>query len=98
LGGRVTTGLVTALIGARVGFEASSYFVDEGDKPRIGRALLAIDPGRRRAARPTMPGWKSGFRPCCRSKICAFQDYRRHDIAHKAEQGGLEVSEVAMQK
>jgi (2R)-3-sulfolactate dehydrogenase (NADP+) len=28
-----------------MGFEASSFFVDEGDKPRIGQAFLAIDPG-----------------------------------------------------
>jgi len=37
--------LVTALIGARFGFEASSFFVDEGNAPRIGQAFLVIDPG-----------------------------------------------------
>ena len=36
--------LVTALTGAAIGFEASSYFVDEGNRPRIGQAFLAIDP------------------------------------------------------
>ena len=29
--------LVTALIGSQFGFEASSFFVDEGNRPRIGR-------------------------------------------------------------
>jgi (2R)-3-sulfolactate dehydrogenase (NADP+) len=37
--------LVVALTGARFGFEASSFFVDEGDVPRIGQAFLLIDPG-----------------------------------------------------
>lgn len=36
--------LVVALTGARFGFEASSFFVDEGDVPRIGQAFLLIDP------------------------------------------------------
>lgn len=37
--------LVTALIGAQFGFEASSFFVDEGNQPRIGQAFIVIDPG-----------------------------------------------------
>ena len=37
--------LVTAVIGAQFGFEASSFFVDEGNRPGIGQAFLLIDPG-----------------------------------------------------
>lgn len=37
--------LVTALIGARFSFEASSFFVDEGNQPGLGQTFLAIDPG-----------------------------------------------------
>jgi (2R)-3-sulfolactate dehydrogenase (NADP+) len=37
--------LVTALGGAQFGFEASSFFVDEGNAPRIGQAFLLIDAG-----------------------------------------------------
>ena len=36
--------LVTALIGGKFGFEASSFFVDEGNRPGIGQAFLVIDP------------------------------------------------------
>jgi (2R)-3-sulfolactate dehydrogenase (NADP+) len=36
--------LVTALIGANFGFEASSFFVDEGNRPRIGQSFIVIDP------------------------------------------------------
>ena len=37
--------LVTSLTGAALGFEASSFFVDEGNRPRIGQAFIVIDPG-----------------------------------------------------
>ena len=37
--------LVTALTGAAIGCEASSFFVDEGNRPRIGQAFLVLDPG-----------------------------------------------------
>jgi (2R)-3-sulfolactate dehydrogenase (NADP+) len=37
--------LVTALIGAHFGYEASSFFVDEGNRPGIGQAFIVIDPG-----------------------------------------------------
>jgi (2R)-3-sulfolactate dehydrogenase (NADP+) len=37
--------LVTALTGAHIGFEASSFFVDDGNRPRIGQAFILIDPG-----------------------------------------------------
>src|SRR5215472_5415735 len=36
--------LVTALTGAAIGFEASSFFVDEGNRPRLGQAFLVLDP------------------------------------------------------
>jgi (2R)-3-sulfolactate dehydrogenase (NADP+) len=36
--------LVTALIGANFGFEASSFFVDEGNRPHLGQTFIAIDP------------------------------------------------------
>jgi (2R)-3-sulfolactate dehydrogenase (NADP+) len=37
--------LVTAVIGANFGYEASSFFVDEGNRPGIGQAFIVIDPG-----------------------------------------------------
>ena len=36
--------LVTALTGAALGFEATSFFVDEGNVPRLGQAFIVIDP------------------------------------------------------
>ena len=37
--------VLATLGGARFGFEASSFFVDEGNAPRIGQAFLLIDAG-----------------------------------------------------
>ena len=37
--------LVTAVIGANFGYEASSFFVDDGNQPGIGQAFIVIDPG-----------------------------------------------------
>jgi (2R)-3-sulfolactate dehydrogenase (NADP+) len=36
--------LVTALTGSAIGFEAGSFFVDEGNRPRLGQAFLVVDP------------------------------------------------------
>jgi (2R)-3-sulfolactate dehydrogenase (NADP+) len=36
--------LCTALTGARLGFEADSFFSNEGNRPRIGQAFLVLDP------------------------------------------------------
>ena len=36
--------LCCALTGARFGFEADSFFTEEGNRPRIGQAFLVIDP------------------------------------------------------
>ena len=36
--------LVTVLTGSAIGLEAGSFFVDEGNRPRLGQAFLVIDP------------------------------------------------------
>lgn len=37
--------LCCALTGAAFAFEADSFFVDEGNRPRLGQAFLVVDPG-----------------------------------------------------
>jgi (2R)-3-sulfolactate dehydrogenase (NADP+) len=37
--------LCCALTGSAFGFEADSFFEDAGNRPRLGQAVLAIDPG-----------------------------------------------------
>lgn len=37
--------LCCALTGAHMGFEADTFFVDAGNRPKIGQAFLVVDPG-----------------------------------------------------
>lgn len=37
--------LVTTLTGAHFGAEADTFFVDQGNQPRLGQAFIVIDPG-----------------------------------------------------
>lgn len=37
--------ICAALTGAAIGSEADSFFAEEGNRPRIGQAFIAIDPG-----------------------------------------------------
>ncbi len=37
--------ICTALTGAAIGPEADSFFAEQGNRPRVGQAFLAIDPG-----------------------------------------------------
>lgn len=37
--------LVTTLTGAQFGAEADTFFVDEGNQPKLGQAFIVIDPG-----------------------------------------------------
>ncbi len=37
--------LVTAVIGANFGFEADSFFVDEGNRPHLGQLFIVVNPG-----------------------------------------------------
>jgi (2R)-3-sulfolactate dehydrogenase (NADP+) len=37
--------MAVALTGAAFGFEADSFFVQQGNRPRLGQLLVAIDPG-----------------------------------------------------
>ena len=37
--------ICAALTGAAIGPEADSFFSEEGNRPRIGQAFMAIDPG-----------------------------------------------------
>jgi (2R)-3-sulfolactate dehydrogenase (NADP+) len=90
--------LVTALAGARMGFEVSSFFVDEGDKPRIGQAFLVINPGALAGTEVYNARIETLLSAMLQDENVRLPGYRRHDLAHRAEQEGLEVSEVTMQK
>jgi (2R)-3-sulfolactate dehydrogenase (NADP+) len=86
--------LVTALTGAAIGFEASTFFVDEGNRPRIGQAFLVID--------PTALAGRAVYDERIETLIAAMTaddgvrlpGYRRYALAEKAATGGIEIPAV----
>jgi (2R)-3-sulfolactate dehydrogenase (NADP+) len=88
--------LVTAVIGANFGFEASSFFVDEGNRPGIGQAFIVIDPG-------ALAG-REGFLSRVEVLVAEMQSdagvrlpgARREALRLKAEADGLEVADALL--
>jgi hypothetical protein len=78
--------LVTALTGARKGFEASSFFV-KGISPGLARRF-----GHRSGAPAGCEVYnvpiETCLRPCCRTKMSTRQGCRRRDLAHKLGRKG----------
>jgi (2R)-3-sulfolactate dehydrogenase (NADP+) len=84
--------LVTTLTGAALGFEASTFFVDEGNRPRLGQAFLVIDPG-------ALAG-RSVYDERIETLVAAMTaedgvrlpGERRETLARKASVDGIEIS------
>jgi (2R)-3-sulfolactate dehydrogenase (NADP+) len=90
--------LACALTGAAMGFEADSFFVDEGNRPRIGQAFLVLDPdavagrevyGERVEALIAAMTADSGVR---------LPGYRRAGLAEKAAGEGAEIPAALLQQ
>jgi (2R)-3-sulfolactate dehydrogenase (NADP+) len=83
--------LVTALTGAAVGFEATSFFVDEGNRPRLGQAFLVIDPA-------ALSG-RAVYDERIEALVAAMNEdpavrlpgYGRHALAARAAKEGIEL-------
>ena len=86
--------LCCALTGAAFGFESDSFFQDEGNRPRLGQALLVIDPGALAGA--------DGFSARIETLIAAMlgdegvrlPGAKRDAHSLRATQEGLEVSDA----
>jgi (2R)-3-sulfolactate dehydrogenase (NADP+) len=83
--------LVTALTGAAIGCEAASFFVDAGNRPRLGHAFLVIDPA-------ALAG-RAVYDERIEALIAAMTEdpgvrlpgERRHALAIKAAKDGVEI-------
>lgn len=88
--------LVTALTGSQFGAEADSFFVKEGNQPKLGQVFIAIDPG-------ALAGSATYFSRV-EALICAMlvddgvrvPGYRRFDLADQAASQGIEVTEATL--
>lgn len=88
--------LVTALIGAQFGFEASSFFVDEGNRPRIGQAFLVIDPGALAGSSHYLDRLEVLLADLLQDEGVRLPGARREALRRQAEEQGLEVGEAVL--
>lgn len=86
--------LVTAVIGARFGFEASSFFVEEGDRPRIGQAFLIVDPDALAGRDAYLERIEVLIAAMLHDEGVRLPGARREALRRKAEQEGIEVSDA----
>jgi len=88
--------LVTALIGAHFGFEASSFFVDEGNRPRIGQTFIVIDPGALAGREAFLDRLEVLVREMRVDDGVRLPGERREALRRRAEAEGLEVGDALL--
>jgi (2R)-3-sulfolactate dehydrogenase (NADP+) len=88
--------LVTAVIGAQFGFEASSFFVDEGNRPGIGQAFIVIDPGALAGNDSYLDRLEVLVAEMLKDDGVRLPGARREALRRKAEADGLEVSDALL--
>lgn len=86
--------LVTAVIGAQFGFEASSFFVDEGNRPGIGQAFIVIDPGALAGRDAFMDRVEVLVGEMLRDEGVRLPGARREALRQRAQAEGLEVADA----
>ena len=88
--------LVTALIGAQFGFEASSFFEDAGNRPRIGQAFIVIDPGALAGSAAYLDRVEVLVAEMLRDEGVRLPGARREQLRLRAEAEGIEVPEALL--
>lgn len=83
--------LVTALTGAAFGFEASSFFVDEGNRPRLGQAFLCIDPDALAGRSPYLARVEALIAAMAADAGVRLPGYRRDALAARSQRDGVEI-------
>ena len=86
--------LVTALTGAAQGFEASSFFVDEGNRPRIGQAFLVVDPDALAGRDVYLERVETLVRAMEQDEGVRLPGARRAALAARARANGIEVAQA----
>jgi (2R)-3-sulfolactate dehydrogenase (NADP+) len=88
--------LVTALIGAQFGFEASSFFVDDGNRPRIGQTFIVVDPGALAGSQAYLDRVEVLVAEMLRDDGVRLPGARREALRRRAEAEGLEVPDAVV--
>ena len=88
--------LVTAVIGANFGFEASSFFVDAGNRPGIGQAFIVIDPGALAGNSSFLDRIEVLLAEMLQDEGVRLPGARREALRRRAEAEGIEVSDAML--
>ena len=86
--------LVTALIGANFGFEASSFFVDAGNRPRIGQAFIVVDPGALAGSEHYLERVELLIAEMMRDEGVRLPGARREALRRRAMEEGIQVADA----
>jgi (2R)-3-sulfolactate dehydrogenase (NADP+) len=90
--------LVTALLGANFGFEASSFFVDEGNRPRLGQAFIVIDPGALAGSAVFFDRMEVLVAEMLKDEGLRLPGARREALRRKAQASGIEVPDALIKQ
>ena len=90
--------LVTALTGAAMGFEASSFFVDEGNRPRIGQAFLVVDPDALAGREVYLERIETLIAEMTKEPGVRLPGARRDALSQRAQAEGVEIPQALADK
>jgi len=88
--------LVTAVIGANFGFEASSFFVDEGNRPHLGQVFVVVDPGVLAGSDAYLDRLEVLVAEMLKDEGVRLPGARREALRRRAEAEGLEVADALL--
>ena len=84
--------LACALTGAAFGFEADTFFVDAGNRPRLGQAFLVIDPDALAGRRVYYSRIETLIAEMTSDPGVRLPGARRDALAHQAARAGIDIS------
>jgi (2R)-3-sulfolactate dehydrogenase (NADP+) len=84
--------LVTTLTGAALGFEASTLFIDEGNRPRLGHTFLVVDPRALSGSSVYEERIETLIAAMTADPEVRLPGERREALARKASADGIEIS------
>ena len=90
--------LACALTGAAMGFEADSFLADEGNRPRVGQAFLAIDPSALAGMATYLERVEALIAEMEKDPGVRLPGYRRDALSAAAARDGIEIDPALHQR
>lgn len=90
--------LCCALTGAAFGFEADSFFTDEGNRPRIGQAFLVIDPAALAGTEVFQERLETLVAAMLQDPEVRLPGYRRLALTQRTQAEGAEVPDALLKQ